>query len=263
MGRFHALEWEDLSWFPSNWRDYGTDYLQFIAVKADIYKATLPIIKRGLQAAENHEWVDCASGGGAALTTLATRIRQEEGFADLTVKLTDFYPNKAAFERTRAYDPSLFSYESTAVDARHLPEHLKGKFRTLFGGFHHFRPDDAQKILQDAVDSRSPIAIFEPVGRNFGAWLSMLFVPINVLIITFFLRPVRWSVLPFIYLLPLVPLYILWDGIASILRIYSVKEMQNLVSKLNNSDSFVWDIGTTGSAFMPTHYLLGVPKREG
>jgi hypothetical protein len=45
MKRFHALEWEDLQWFPTSWRDYGTDYLKFIATKFNIYKPILPLMQ--------------------------------------------------------------------------------------------------------------------------------------------------------------------------------------------------------------------------
>ncbi len=87
----------------------------------------------------------------------------------------------------------------------------------------------------------------------------MLFVILNVLILTPFIRPFDWRVLPFIYLLPLIPLYILWDGIASILRTYSQKELKEMVAGLNNSDSFEWEIGKTAGP-MPVHYLFGKPK---
>jgi hypothetical protein len=50
MKRFHALEWEDLPWFPASWRDYGTDYLKFIATKFDIYRPIIPILKKGIGA---------------------------------------------------------------------------------------------------------------------------------------------------------------------------------------------------------------------
>jgi len=35
MSRIHLFEWEDMSWFPTAWRDYGTDYLNFFATKFD------------------------------------------------------------------------------------------------------------------------------------------------------------------------------------------------------------------------------------
>jgi hypothetical protein len=57
------------------------------------------------------------------------------------------------------------------------PKHLQNSVQTIFGAFHHFRPEKAKKILQNAVNTDTTIAIFEPVGRNFGSWFSMIFVP--------------------------------------------------------------------------------------
>ncbi len=257
MRRIHALEWEDLRWFPNSWRDYGTDYLQFIATKFDIYKPVLPLIKKGIERSGQEEWIDCAAGGGSGLINLARELKKEK--ANLKITLTDYYPNIKAFERTQKEVPNVFEYEATSIDAMNLPKHLQGKFRTIFGAFHHFRPKEARAILQDAINTGSSIAIFEPVGRNFGSWFSMIFVPLNILLLTPFIRPVRWNVLPFIYLLPVIPLYILWDGIASILRIYSEKELRELVESVENTDSYEWEIGkTTGP--IPISYLLGYKK---
>ncbi len=259
MKRFHALEWEDLNWFPASWRDYGTDYLNFIAAKLEIYKPILPVIKKGLDASGRHEWVDCASGGGGGLITLAKDLRKE--YPNLIITLTDYYPNLMAFERTKAQGANTFRFESASVNAMDMPQHLQGKFRTLFGSFHHFRPADARKILQNAVNSKSPIAIFEPVGRDVMSFVSMLFVILNVLLLTPFIRPVRWQVLPFIYVLPLIPLYIMWDGIASIFRTYSKAEVNDLISSLDKTTSFDWDLGEMKSGPMRIYYLLGTPKK--
>ena len=51
------------------------------------------------------------------------------------------------------------------MDATHVPRELAG-LRTLFNGFHHFRPLDATAILADAVRARQPIAIFEASRRS-------------------------------------------------------------------------------------------------
>jgi hypothetical protein len=260
MKRFHALEWEDLQWFPSSWRDYGTDFLQFLATKFDIYKPILPILKKGLDASKSQEWVDCASGGGGGLENLAKHLKPD--YPNLKITLTDFYPNVKTFERFVKKDKNTFSFEEKPVDATDVPPHLQGKFRTMFGSFHHFRPADAQKILQNAVNSNTPIAIFEPVGRNAMSWVAMAFVILNVLFFTPFIRPVRWTVLPFIYLVPLVPLYILWDGIASILRTYSDEELREMIKKLKNNDRFEWELGSQKTGPSAVNYLIGIPKKE-
>lgn len=259
MRRFHAIEWEDLQWFPSSWRDYGTDYLKFIATKFNIYNPILPLMQKCLDKSGQQHWVDLASGGGSGLIGLAKDLKKTN--SNLHITLTDYYPNIKAFEKLQSEVPNTFSYEKKAVDASQTPVHLQGKFQTIFGAFHHFRPEKAKQILQNAVDTKSTIAIFEPVGRNFGSWISMLFVPLNVWIFTLFIRPVRWNALPFIYLIPIIPLYILWDGIASILRTYSERELQDLINSLEHKDTYEWEIAKT-SGKMPINYLIGYKKAE-
>jgi hypothetical protein len=254
MKRFHALEWEDLPWFPASWRDYGTDFLKFIATKFNIYKPILPLLQRCLDKSGQQLWVDLASGGGSGLICLAKDLKQNN--QDLRIILTDFYPNIKAFERLKTEAPETFSYEKSPVDASQPPKHLQNSLQTIFGAFHHFRPEKAKQILQNAVNTNATIAIFEPVGRNIGSWISMLIVPLNVLLFTPFIRPFRWKVLPFIYFIPIIPLFILWDGIASILRTYSEKELKEIISSLDNTESYKWEISKT-SGQMPIYYLLG------
>lgn len=257
MKRVHALEWEDLTWFPNSWRDYGTDYLRFIATKFNIYKDVAPLMKEALDKSGRQEIVDVASGGGSGLIKLAETLKLEK--ENLVITLTDYFPNLKAFERTQKEVPGVFQFEKDSVNAMEMPKHLHGQFRTIFGAFHHFRPADARKILQNVVDTNSSVGVFEPVGRNAPSVFSMLFVILNVLLLTPFIRPVRWQVLPFIYLLPIIPLYILWDGVASILRTYSKQELEQLVKSVRNSDTYVWKIDKTKGP-MPVNYLIGYKK---
>jgi hypothetical protein len=57
-----------------------------------------------------------------------------------------------------------------------------------------------------------------------------------------------------------VPLFVLWDGVVSSLRTYSVKEMNQLVSQLNNRKSFEWETGKIKSGPSKILYLLGIKK---
>lgn len=259
MPRIHAFEWEDLSWFPTAWRDYGTDYLRFISTKFNVYKSILPHLNDLLKSANHPSWVDLASGGGSGLIPLVRELKKE--FPDLKLVLTDLYPNLAAFERLKIQS-SCIDYESDSVSAFQVVPKYEGSVRTIFGAFHHFKPDQAKRILQDAMHAKVPIGIFEPVGRNLTSWFSMLFVPINVLIFTPFIRPVRWSVLPFIYILPLIPLYILWDGVISILRTYSIEECKSLIQSVPGNETYHWEIGYTQSKPAPVFYLTGIPKQS-
>ena len=149
-----------------------------------------------------------------------------------------------------------------SVDATRVPEELKG-FQTIFSAFHHFRPEQACAVLADAVHNRQGIAVFEGTQRSLLALLLMLLVPLMVLFMTPFIRPFRWSRLFWTYLIPLIPLFGLFDGLVSCLRTYSVGELRGLVSRLDAND-YHWDIGTVKSTAgpIPITYLIGVPNEK-
>lgn len=256
MGRVHLFEFEDQQWFPSFLRNYGTDFLQFLSNKAKIYKPILPILEKGLKANGENKMIDLASGGGGGLLWLNEELLKTH--PDLKIVLTDYFPNRSAFEYTKKQAPN-FEYITTSIDARKVPESLEG-LRTQFLSLHHFRPNDAQSILQNAVDSENPIAIFEAQERSIPSILAMLFSPISVLLTTPFIRPFKWGRLLFTYLIPIIPLFVLWDGVVSCLRTYSVDEMTALVGNLENKDSFNWEIDRIKSGPGVILYLLGTRK---
>jgi hypothetical protein len=103
----------------------------------------------------------------------------------------------------------------------------------MFSAFHHFRIEEARAVLADAVRKRQGIAVFEGTHRSARAMLLMLLVPLMVLLITPFIRPFRWSRLFWTYLIPVVPLVSLFDGLVSCLRTYSVEELCELTEDLD------------------------------
>jgi len=147
------------------------------------------------------------------------------------------------------------------LDATATPKSLKG-VRTLFNSFHHFRPEVARSILQAAVRDRSPIAIFELVGREPAMLLGVVLSWIAVLLVMPTIRPLRASWRLFTYVIPLVPLLVFWDGIVSCLRVYSPAEMNALVATLGEGDSFRWEIGRTRLGWTPAYAtcLVGTPN---
>lgn len=256
MGRIHLFEFEDQNWFPVFLRNYGTDFLQFLSNKAKIYKPVVPILKKTLEKSDTTQIIDLGSGGGGGLIWLNTELKKD--VPDLKIILTDLYPNISAFEFTKKQSDN-FEFLETAVDARQVPSALKG-LRTQFLSLHHFKPKDALQILQNAVDSNSSIAIFEAQERSVPSLLAMLFSPISVLLTTPFIRPFKIGRIIFTYLIPLVPLFTLWDGVVSSLRTYSVKEMNELVEKINGSENYNWKIDRLKSGPGVVLYLIGTKK---
>ena len=241
MSRIHLFEFEDLSWFPSFLRNYMTDFLQFLTNKTKLFQPVIPIIEKGIKKSETNSVIDLGSGGGGGLLWISEALQKEN--PDLQIIMTDLYP-----------------YITDPVDARDIPDKLKG-LRTQFLSLHHFRPDDVKKILQNAIDTKQNIAIFEGQERSFASILAMMFSPITVLLVTPFIKPFSFGRLIFTYLIPLVPIFVLWDGIVSSLRTYSIKEMEHLVNELENKDQFDWEIGRKKSGPGVNLYLLGTLKQ--
>lgn len=239
MKRIHAFEFEDLHWFPKNLRNYMTDFLQFGSNIFDIYKSVVPILERGIKSAGNNKIIDIASGGGGGLIKLAGHLKKNNLILKIT--LSDYYPNLHAFKRTKSKMPDVFDFIDYPVDAMNVPSELKG-FRTQFTSLHHFKPENAKAIFQNAIDTNQSIGVFEPQQRNIKSMIPMLLSPITVILMTPFIRPFKPGRILFTYLIPVLPLFILWDGVISVLRTYTISELKQMISELNNSNSFDWEI---------------------
>ncbi|AUP81097.1 hypothetical protein [Flavivirga eckloniae] len=256
MGRIHLFEFEDQKWFPKFIRNYGTDFLQFLSNKTKMYKAIIPIIKKGLEKSKTNQIIDLGSGGGGGLIWLNSELKKD--VPNLEITLTDFYPNIPAFQFTKKLATN-FKYVEAPVDARDIPVELKG-LRTLFLSLHHFKPKDARQILQNAMNSNNSIAVIEAQERSVPSLLAMCFSPLSVLLTTPFIRPFKIGRIIFTYLIPIVPLFVLWDGVVSSLRTYSVKEMNELVESLNGTERYDWEINKVKSGPAVILYLLGTKK---
>lgn len=259
MGRLHLFELEDQRWFPAVLRDAGTSYLRFMQEKSGQATAFAPLLAQTLRAAGTTRIVDLCSGGAGPVVALVEALAKDG--LEVQATLTDVFPNVAALELARAQSGGRVTFESAPVDATSVPGRLLG-LRTLFNAFHHFRPAMARQILQDAVDARQPVAVVEVVRRSPLALLGILFSPLLALLVVPLLRPFRWTWVPLTYLVPVIPFFILWDGVVSCLRVYSPAELRALVAGLK-AEGWTWQTGELPlrGAPIPATYLVGLPPR--
>ena len=259
MKRRHLFEFEDLSWFPNAIRQCMTDYLRFMITKFDLYGLFVPFIIEALEANNETEIIDLCSGGGGGILEIQQRLSNELS-KPIKIVLTDKYPNLAAFEFLRQQSNGEINYIEESIDATKVPEDLSG-LRTLFASFHHFRPYVARSILQDAVRRNVAIGVFEGAERRLSMVIGIIiFTPIAFLLFTPFMKPFRLSRLIFIYLIPIVPLCTIWDGVISIMRMYTPEELFQFTSQIGDNN-YVWKSGKakhkTGANMT---YLIGYPR---
>jgi hypothetical protein len=258
MRRRQLVELEDLSWCPRAVRDGGTDWLAFMANASNVFAAVAPKIRAAMEATGTDAVIDLCSGGGGPWLTLRRELART---GPARVILSDLYPNIAALNETRARSGDRLEFSDTPVDAANVPKELDG-VRTMFNAFHHFPPDAARAILADAVAKRRAIAIFEGTNRRAIGLIAMPLQMPLLLVLTPFVRPFRWSRLLLTYLIPLIPLIILFDGTVSFLRLYREEDLRELVAGIPGQEGFDWDIGSTRMGSMPVslRHLVGIPK---
>ena len=258
FGRLQFLELEDQPWCPRAVRDGATDYLELVAQWGGVHEAVAPVLAHALRAAGARRVVDLCAGGGGPWRPLLPALRAELG-DDVTVCLTDLFPNRDAAERLRLPAGGRITAWPNPVDARAVPAELAG-FRTLFTSFHHFPPGDATAILADAVRCRQGIAIFELTARSARTAALMAGGPLLALALAPFARPFRWSRLLYTYLLPAIPLVVLWDGVVSCLRSYTVPELRAMAECARGGD-YAWEAGACAVPRLPVPltWLIGYP----
>ncbi len=261
MRRMHLIEIHEQAWCPVSVRNGATDCLNLIANLGQQYRRVLPLIRHALSVTHSERVIDLCSGGGGPWFTLVREL-DETHTGPLRITLTDQYPSETAMHIARRNASGHIEYLSARVDATQVPRELTG-FRTLFTAFHHFSPQNAQTILQDAVDNRQGIGIFEQTRRTPIAYLMMLTLPLIALLTTPFMRPFRWSRLFWTYIIPAIPFVLCFDGIVSCLRTYSIDELHTLIAELNAAN-YVWEMGHVPSLLSPigVTYVIGYPAPE-
>lgn len=256
--RLHLFEFEDQTWFPEVIRSGGTDYLRFLFTQTKMYQPTVVLIRETLDRTGENKIVDLCSGGGGYMEQIAKELNQP-GKNKYTVLLTDKFPNVAAFEHIKKNNEALIDYCPTPVDVLDMPNNLKG-FRVLFSAIHHFRPQQVKQILQQAVNAKAPIGIFDGGEKNIGIMLGIVVLhPLALFVATPFLKPFKFSRLFFTYLIPLIPLYTVWDGLVSIIRLYRPHELYKIAGSIPYHN-YNWKYGKVKNSLgIHVSYLIGVP----
>ncbi len=277
MRRVHFFEFHEQPWFPSFLRDGITDALQFGINLLNSYAPIAPLLRDALDSTRNgtnpggasvggsivgrsvvggsmvgRSVVDMCSGGGGHWLKLSQLL------PGLQIWLTDKYPNLAAFKNVRVVSENGIHFYPGSVDAMAVPRELKG-FRTMFTSFHHFPPDEARAILQNAVDAGEGIGIFEMPRRAPSTIVLTLAFVFMLFVCTPWIRPFRWTRLFWTYAVPILPLVLLFDGWVSCLRTYRPAELREMLSRMAASE-YQWEIGERSTGVAPITYLIGYPR---
>jgi hypothetical protein len=249
----HLFEFEDLRWCPAVLRNAVTGYLRLAVTVTQQIRPVVPALAEFLSRSGETSILDLCSGSGGIALQLA-RGFERRGMPTRIV-LSDLYPDTAAFAEVARASGGMVEFRSAPLDATAVPAELPG-LRTIFNAFHHFRPDQARRVLTAAAESGRPIAIIEFIERGIIPLSGIFFSPILVLLLAPFLRPFRWQAVLFVYLVPVVPLMILWDGLVSWLRVHSLGELRAMAAGVGVA-GYGWEAGRWRAGPVRVTYLMG------
>ena len=230
------VEFEDFSWFPAVFRDGATDYLSMVSNTFNIDSVFTDALEKLIQNSQQKNIIDLCSGAGGPMPQIIKRLQSKK--IKTEVLLTDKFPNQKQLEALSSVSDAL-SYSSVPIDA--MDVELSG-IRTLFNAFHHFSPEQATQILSNAVEKKQSIGIFEIIERKPGAFLSVLFAALGVFFLMPLITPRKRSNYLFTYIIPLIPLLVLWDGLASCCRAYSLDELHLMIKTIPQHQDYHWQI---------------------
>jgi hypothetical protein len=259
MKRIHLFEFMDLRWFPDFLRQIQTNILQVMMTRTKAFDYAIPYIERELVHTQTDTIIDLCSGASGPWLRLINKMNDKK----IKVILTDKYPNKRMFQQIKQQSGGRIDFVSEPVDAVDIPTEIKG-IKTMFTGFHHFKPEEVRKFFLNARDKNQTICIFDYVPNKI---LTILLFPLTFIIsfiqfyfLSFFVKPLSLVRLLFTNIIPVVPLVAAWDGFVSGIRKYGKNELNEIADDITNDSYRI----TTGEDFSmskatPMVYLIGSP----
>ncbi|MEM6675924.1 MAG: hypothetical protein AAF726_23955, partial [Planctomycetota bacterium] len=110
--------------------------------------------------------------------------------------------------------------------------------------------------IYELTDNKVPFPLW-----CLGLVIGLPLVALSALVLTPLVRPLRARQLLFTYLIPIIPLFYAWDGQASMPRIYGLDDLDDLLSRLDDTGDYAWEKGVakTDEGKSAGIYLLGTP----
>ena len=261
MKRVQLFEFEDYQWIPDEIRSSMTRLITVLIKMMGIQHIIAKKVKFILDENNLTTVVDLGSGAGGAMPLI------HEDIPEVKMTLSDLHPNKTAIKYINLLPGDNLEYLQTPVNASDFESAPSG-LKTMINCFHHMPPKQARKILSSAFKAKQPFLIYEMAENKMPLVLWALMLPISmvimiimVLFMTPFVKPLTWQQLLFTYLIPVIPFLYAWDGQASMPRIYSMDDMDELLEGLSSKDySWTKETALNEKGKATGTFVIGLPK---
>ena len=268
MKRIELFEFEDFHWFPANIRTSMTNLIMVFHRMI----GTSDVLSRLLSGLHKKhpfkEIVDLGSGSGGPMIETSQKLNASLEDAEIQLTLTDKYPNIHTVERINNQSIPGVRYESKSQDALKMEEHPDA-LKTMIASFHHMPPPVAKEILKTAERNKQSIFIYEIAENDVPTLLWWVLLPFSIMILilmtlfmTPFVKQLTLSQIVFTYVLPIIPIAYAWDGLASLMRTYTINDVKELIGAYD-ADSYIWEIEQVkkSNGKKAGYYIYGCPVK--
>ena len=182
------------------------------------------------------------TGNDIEMVRLNGAGKEAGGHEAVDFVLTDIHPHLDAWERAAKRSDHV-KFLRGSVDAGDAPLDLlaqvdglpaaqrKKVFRLFSLAFHHFDDAAATQILRNTLATSSGFGVFELQERTFEALVTMLALGPSLWIGSWYWFWGDWTHLFWTYVIPIIPLVVVLDGLISAVRTRSGEEITALMTK--------------------------------
>jgi SAM-dependent methyltransferase len=230
------FEFMDQTWAPNSLRLTLREILEIALAKPfrSYYAGVAEKVQHAINGEEKVSVVELGAGTAPITQHLA---KLSDLPHDLELIACDLNPDHSTYEVLEKQYPGLVKTIREPVDfSKPLPFDEKSLL-VLSATFHHIPPSRRQSVIREI--SQYHAIIVEPISRSWSSvllallnWIPALWLPLRLRgCEPGFLRRMFWC-----WILPAAPLAIVWDGIVSALRCWSVEEWKETLTSILPQD---------------------------
>ena len=219
----YLFEFCDQTWVPSGARECLFEIMDWCNSGARSFNRD--VADTALRLAEELG-TDTIVELGAGRAPVTSFLAEDSRAKEYTLVPCDLFPNESVYRdlETRYEGQVKPIYEPVDITVRH--EALADKVLVMAGMMHHVPFSLRSSVLSALSATNARNVIFEPLRRT---WISMFFTlfaifPAIALPAGYFRAPGQLRRVLWCWLIPIVPMMFLWDGLTSCLRQWSAAE---------------------------------------
>lgn len=246
MKRIQLFEFEDQKWFGPSFRVALTKVLEVLDRVTGLHGVLAHELDQLISKTGQKKLFDYGSGSGGAMPETLKLLKAK--YPDIQLELSDLFPDEKYAQIYNDDKNDSITYNLKPVDASNA-NHKHDGIKTLINSFHHLTPEVATKVLKTAQDNNDTIIIYEMAENKIptiiwwlGLPIGLVLVSVMALLLTPFVKKLTLHQLFFTYLIPIIPLCYAWDGQASMPRIYTREDIQELLNCFERKEGYEWTI---------------------